>query len=95
MNRKKFLKLFGLGVGAVFIAPALIAKENIGAFTTSSDPATGKVVVFNNGFWIHKKEWDAELKWQRDSERKFINYVGEQGWKDLNKALKEAAEYYG
>jgi len=75
MNRKRFLKLFGLGVGAVMIAPALIAKENVGSYTASCDSATSKVAVFNNGFWIHKEEWDAQKHWYDTQEQIMLKQI--------------------
>ena len=66
MNRKKFLKLFGLGVGAVVIAPALIAKKEIlYIFPEKANRPT----IFYNGYWFNKQEWDNYKYWYDTQEQ--------------------------
>jgi hypothetical protein len=79
MNRKKFLKLFGLGIGAVMIAPALIAKENINSVERSIAQTK----------WIDKQEWDFAVQWAKDRDMAFRYYYNLKRHPDLLTYLKK------
>jgi len=79
MNRKKFLKLFGLGVSAVMITPALIAKESINPIERSIAQTR----------WIDKQEWDFAVQWAKDKDMAFRYYSNLMNHPDLLSYLKK------
>jgi len=85
MDRKRFLKLFGLGVAVIATAKIVIdqtKKVDENKYIAGCDPYNKSS---RSGIGIMK---------QIENQRNFIIYTGEKGQEAFNKAIKEYTNNY-
>ena len=86
MNRRSFLRNFGIGMATMAVAAPLLAKEKEieDKYIAGSDPVEPQS---NQGVGIYKYLADG-------NQREYVMLTGQKGMEQFNKAMEEYAKHY-
>ena len=83
MNRRSFLKHFGIGLAAAAVVAPMLAqkKSEEPKYIAGVDPATRKDSV-------------GIVKYMADGSNEYVMYTGHKGFEQFNQAMEEYAKHY-